>query len=622
MRPLLVLFVIFVTSPLLGQYEFCAGSKGDPIYHQDFEGGNTALPSGFTTYDYVTGDPNDGQFTVSDQLGQNNGTWHPYFPETAISGGKALIVNASYDSGQFFQTSISGLCQNTTYEFSAFLMNVYDRSSEACEEGGIPVNVRFEIWDITETILLKTMSTGNVISTTAPEWENFGLTFHSQAGQDAIILKMYNNGEGGCGNDLAIDDIIFRSCGDLTTISSTEGSSEKLDICEEDLPGTIELNANPDLSVYSSHFYQWQSSSDLKTWIDIPGENSETLITDGIMTNTYFRVKVAEDPNNLSGNYCSSASSPFNVNIVETPQAPINNGDKIICGNEPYPPLVVTPEPGEWINWYDQPFGGQLLAEKSSSFYPEKEGTFYAEAVKEGFLCQPGQRTAVIFKVLPAPEISPDENRFLCEGSTISLKAGPAGMTYLWSTGQTTRSIEVSSAGDFSVEIYNSYGCKVVQKFKVDEVDLPKIKGITSRERTVTVEVEQEGEFEFSLNGRTFQRSNVFDSVNGGIYIAYMRDVFGCATVSQKFAHLVIPEFITPNNDGFNDYFELNGVSFFGASEIKIFDRYGKLLKVGNGDTFRWDGTSAGKELPADDYWYQIKIEGFDVKKGSFSLIR
>jgi gliding motility-associated-like protein len=84
----------------------------------------------------------------------------------------------------------------------------------------------------------------------------------------------------------------------------------------------------------------------------------------------------------------------------------------------------------------------------------------------------------------------------------------------------------------------------------------------------------------------------------------------------------VIPKFITPNADGYNDDFSINGLEYFPSSEIRIFDRYGKLIKADDGKDFNWNGTLDGRSLPSDDYWYHIKIEGFKTLKGSFSLKR
>lgn len=92
--------------------------------------------------------------------------------------------------------------------------------------------------------------------------------------------------------------------------------------------------------------------------------------------------------------------------------------------------------------------------------------------------------------------------------------------------------------------------------------------------------------------------------------------------MSKEFPHIVVPEFVTPNNDGVNDRFELRGVEFFSSSEIRIFNRFGKLIATGNGTDFSWDGSYRENELPAEDYWYHIFIGGFEPIKGHFTLIR
>src|SRR5690606_24063110 len=279
-------------------------------------------------------------------------------------------------------TKIEGLCENASYEFSAFLMNVYDRTSSACTNGGIPINVRFEIWDETNTTLLREGSTGDIPSTNTPVWEQYALTFQSRAGQEAVILKMFNNGDGGCGNDLAIDDIIFRSCGDLTEVSAGEGSDNPFVICESAPPVSLSLQATPDFSVYSTHVYQWQQSVDGITWQDINNQKQDTFITPEITSTRFYRVRVAEAEINLENNLCSSASEVFQVIFLETPLAPVSRGDVVVCNNEVIPALAVTSKSDERVNWYDAPSAGNLLAENTSSYQATVAGMYYAEAIK------------------------------------------------------------------------------------------------------------------------------------------------------------------------------------------------------------------------------------------------
>lgn len=614
------LFTLFLTtSQVFSQLGFCEGSKGDPIFHEDFSGGGP-LPNGTTSYDYVEGfDPNDGEYTISDEIGNTIGGWFTYLPNSTISNNDALIVNADYTAGQFYQYEVSGLCENTSYEFSAFLMNILSPTS-TCENGGIPINVKFEIWDETDTEILAEGSTGDIQTKSSPEWEQYALTFKSEPGQGSVILRMFNNADGGCGNDLAIDDIIFRSCGDLTEISTPATDGMELNVCEENAPVSLDLTATPDFSAYQDHYFQWQESEDNQDWEDIPGENSNEFSISQLGNSKFYRVMVAEDPVNLSNNLCSTVSEAFLVNIVETPAPPVNTGDKAICEGEAIPSLSVETADDETVNWYASENGTDLLLENSHSYKPQTPGTFYAEAIKEGFECTPSSRIPVKLQIFEIPDVE-DEELQICEDEALELDAGDEVLDYLWNTGETTKEISVTNPGTYSVKLTNANGCSVGKEIEVRAVDKVGIEDIFSEERKIIIKPTEDGDFEYSLDGTNFQDSPEFD-VSGGIYTVYMRDKAGCKMITQEFPHIVFPRFITPNGDGYNDVFKVNGLEYFKNSTIRIFDRYGKLLKSGAGENFSWDGTLNGRALPSNDYWYEIEIGGFPTQKGHFSLIR
>lgn len=624
MKNLLIPLLILYSSQVFAQLGFCEGSKGDPIFHEDFGTGDSsgpALPSSVTNYTYYVGDPEDGGYTISNRIGDNLDSWHTFLPETTISNGRALIVNADFNSGRFYRTRISGLCENSPYEFSAFLMNIYNRSVNICPNGGIPVDVRFEIWDETDSFLLKEGSTGEIHSTSSPRWEQYAMTFKSQAGQDAVILKMYNNAPGGCGNDLAIDDIIFRSCGDLTEITSNDGTGSPYRVCEEDVPVSLTLTASPDNSVYSRHAFQWQESSDSENWSNIPGETEANLFIPEIFSSRYFRVKVAEDQVNVNYDLCSSASEAFFVEVQDTPASPQSDGDVIICSDQEIQPLQVVVPTGVIVTWYDAAQGGNIVEENSVTYLPETEGTYYAEASRNGSNCISRVRTEVSLIINEVPDTQ-DEILHLCNGTSLTLSAGAGNMQYLWSTGENTESIVITTPGTYNVTITNEAGCSGIKSFEVKEVATPIISEIISEGDNVIIRTGQPGEFEYSLNGVNFQTSNRFSSVPGGFYTAYVRDLQRCETVSMTFPHIVVPKFITPNGDGYNDAFQVQGLDQFKGSEIRIFDRYGKLLKAGKGENFTWNGTFNGRDLPADDYWYEVIITDYPRLRGHFSLIR
>ena len=91
---------------------------------------------------------------------------------------------------------------------------------------------------------------------------------------------------------------------------------------------------------------------------------------------------------------------------------------------------------------------------------------------------------------------------------------------------------------------------------------------------------------------------------------------------SEEIVVLNISKFFTPNNDGINDTWIINGVFSQPNSKIYIFDKFGKLLKKieANGDG--WDGNYRGNQMPSTDYWYHVQLDDGRNFKGHFSLIR
>ena len=85
------------------------------------------------------------------------------------------------------------------------------------------------------------------------------------------------------------------------------------------------------------------------------------------------------------------------------------------------------------------------------------------------------------------------------------------------------------------------------------------------------------------------------------------------------------PNYFTPNNDGHNDVWQINGINNLDNWSISIFDRYGKLLDRLNTIYPFWDGIYNNETLPASDYWFTITYTENNITKtfkSHFSLIR
>jgi len=278
------------------------------------------------------------------------------------------------------------------------------------------------------------------------------------------------------------------------------------------------------------------------------------------------------------------------------------------------------------INWYTTATGTIIEATGTSFTIPNAttNTTYYAEAFNNG--CSNGNRVPVEVFVYTPPVVV-DQEVTKCKTSMATLDAGVPGMIYLWSpTGETTQKITVSTSGIYSVVVTSPApeNCSSTKKITVVEHNIPEIDRVVVNETTVVIYLKQEQVyFEYSVDGINYQSSNVFFNVQSGLQTAYVREINFCSNDSQTFIVLIVPKFFTPNGDTYNDFWEVKGLNNYPQAEVSIFDRYGKLISVLNITKPTWDGMLNKYPMPADDYWYVLRIdETKPEKRGHFSLKR
>lgn len=223
-----------------------------------------------------------------------------------------------------------------------------------------------------------------------------------------------------------------------------------------------------------------------------------------------------------------------------------------------------------------------------------------------------------------------DETTGLCDGANKTLTIDSGFSSYLWNTNATTNTTNVTVAGEYTVIVTNSDGCQKTKKYIVKPSGIGTITNVTvsdfsGTENSLTISYSGNGDYEFSIDGNFYQDSPIFNGISAGNYWATMRDKNGCGTsVTYKVYVLDYPRFFTPNSDGFNDVWKIKGTNeiFNAGAKIFVFDRYGKLIKQIIASNDGWDGTYTGNPMPADDYWYTVKLEDGQEVKGHFSLIR
>ena len=78
----------------------------------------------------------------------------------------------------------------------------------------------------------------------------------------------------------------------------------------------------------------------------------------------------------------------------------------------------------------------------------------------------------------------------------------------------------------------------------------------------------------------------------------------------------------TPNGDGDNDFFYIGNIEKFPDNNLKIYNRYGKVVFSATNYTNNWDGTYLGNQIPTGTYYY-IFSDGVDKKyKGTVTILR
>ncbi|MCD2260797.1 T9SS type B sorting domain-containing protein [Psychroserpens sp. XSD401] len=238
--------------------------------------------------------------------------------------------------------------------------------------------------------------------------------------------------------------------------------------------------------------------------------------------------------------------------------------------------------------------------------------------------------TSFQISVNEKPVLFMDDLWAICEDSTVEIIADSGFDEYLWSTGETSESIVVDTPGTYEIIATNIYGelrCETLKTISVVESNTATITSIetvdwTQNDNTIIVYVDGNGDYEYSLDGINYQDSNQFTNLSINEYTIYVKDKNGCGVVTDSIYLLYYPKFFTPNNDSYNDNWQLINSNREPNNKIYIFDRYGKLLIELSPINVGWNGTFNGSDMPASDYWFVLERQNGKTYRGHFTLKR
>ena len=99
------------------------------------------------------------------------------------------------------------------------------------------------------------------------------------------------------------------------------------------------------------------------------------------------------------------------------------------------------------------------------------------------------------------------------------------------------------------------------------------------------------------------------------IYYVSVTDMNGCSdtasviiTVNPNILTVVVPNLLTPNSDGFNDYLTIPNLDTYPNNEIFIFNAYGQVIYEARPYNNDWDATYSGSKIPDGTYYYVLNL--------------
>jgi Secretion system C-terminal sorting domain len=176
--------------------------------------GDASLSAGRTTYNYVsTNYLEDGQYKLNKST-QGRPEWHNTTDHTGDNRGRMMVINASHAAGEFYRDTVSNLSANKMNNVYLYVMNV--NTLGTCGSGAQLPRLRFvvEAWNSSSNTFsqVTSFSSSSIPQSANPTWVKIGGSFMLPSNITTVRYIIYNDAPGGCGNDLAIDDITFSDC--------------------------------------------------------------------------------------------------------------------------------------------------------------------------------------------------------------------------------------------------------------------------------------------------------------------------------------------------------------------------------------------------------------------------
>lgn len=359
--------------------------------------------------------------------------------------------------------------------------------------------------------------------------------------------------------------------------------------------------------------YNWFIDSG-SGFIQVTGENNPTLLA---TTSALYRVEVVR----VMGNIISEVQVAFST----MPIANAVSDDASCTGLETYnlsqkdTEILGIQSPDDFLVSYymsltDASNGSNVLSKQYATQSGSQTIYIRVSSIDNPRCFDVSQSFRLINLATPTLDFPLDA--YLCgsdRGVTIGEDEPSTDYAYSWETGETTPTITVSQSGSYTVTVTNTQSglsCSDSRTVTVTTSNPPQIIDIEIEDlrnnNMVTIITESANDFEFQLDDGHFQSGNKFYEISTGVHTITINDPRGCGSVSEEIVIVGFPKFFTPNADGTNDLWHIEGIGQLNSPIVSIYDRFGKLLAQLDPNSSGWSGLISGKPLPEADYWFKL----------------
>ena len=398
--------------------------------------------------------------------------------------------------------------------------------------------------------------------------------------------------------------------------------------------GTYTINEGPalNMSIVSTSDVSCNGGNNGSATINLDGGTAPVTYTwnSGVIGNTIYNLEVGTFyVTAVDANGCTADTS-VTINEPTAMQVDVTTVDAH-CGNSDGSATVV-------VNGGTSPYNYLWSDGSTNDGLTDLAMGIYIVTVTDDNGCQ--QVITNVINNSDAPEVTIIGTDVSCNSGnngtlTSYVTGGTSPYNYAWSTGSTDENLDSLYAGEYVLTVTDDNNCASISTYKITQPDvgisitpdITEASCLQKNDASIQLDVEFGTEpyiFEWD-NG---EKSDYLENITSDIYMVTITDANNCKTTDSIYVGSVLESCLhvyntlTPNGDGRNDTWIIDGMDEFPNANIKVFNQWGSLVWEHSGYYEAWDGTNNGNLLPAATYYYIIDLGNGDQPiRGDLTLV-